>query len=176
MLRSTGRRPILIETAGGVGYAVTVPLGVLERLPATGERVSLYTELVVREDAWSLYGFDHAGERAIFQRLLYRERLRPQAGAGACSRPWVRSARCGASSQRDLAALSTVSGIGRKKAEQLVVELGDRFKDVPADSRVGRPVPARRRCRRWCGSATRRGRPKTPCAAPSPAGSPTPPR
>ena len=61
---------IVIETAGGVGYAVTVPLGVMERLPAAGARVSLYTELVVREDGWLLFGFDHASERAIFQRLL----------------------------------------------------------------------------------------------------------
>ena len=61
---------IVIETDGGVGYAITVPLPVFERLPAAGVRVRLYTELVVREDAWSLYGFDRAVERAIFQRLL----------------------------------------------------------------------------------------------------------
>lgn len=121
---------ILIETAGGVGYAVTVPLGVLERLPAAGARVSLYTELVVREDAWSLYGFDHPSERAVFQRLLSATGFGPKLALALLSTlgpaRTVRSIQ-----QRDIAALSTVSGIGRKKAEKLVVELGDRFKDVP---------------------------------------------
>lgn len=123
---------ILIETAGGVGYAVTVPLGVLERLPAPGGRVSLYTELVVREDAWTLYGFDHAGERSIFQRLLSASGFGPKLALALLSTlgpaRTVRSIQ-----QRDIAALSTVSGIGRKKAEKLVVELGDRFKDVPVE-------------------------------------------
>ena len=61
---------IVIQTEGGVGYAVTVPLGVFERLPLAGGQVRLYTELVVREDGWLLFGFDHASERRIFQRLL----------------------------------------------------------------------------------------------------------
>lgn len=123
---------ILIETAGGVGYAVTVPLGVLERLPAAGGRVSLYTELVVREDSWSLFGFDQASERAIFQRLLSASGFGPKLALALLSTlgpgRTVRSIQ-----QRDIAALSTVSGIGRKKAEKLVVELGDRFKDVPVE-------------------------------------------
>lgn len=123
---------IVIETAGGVGYAVTVPLGVLERLPAAGSRVNLYTELVVREDGWSLYGFDHASERAVFQRLLSASGFGPKLALALLSTlgpgRTVRSIQ-----QRDIAALSTVSGIGRKKAEKLVVELGDRFKDVPVE-------------------------------------------
>ena len=61
---------VVIQTDGGVGYAVTVPLGVFERLPEPGARVSLYTELVVREDGWSLFGFDRAADRTVFQRLL----------------------------------------------------------------------------------------------------------
>ncbi|MFN8651985.1 MAG: Holliday junction branch migration protein RuvA [Gemmatimonadales bacterium] len=123
---------IVIETQGGVGYAVTVPLGVMERLPAPGARVSLYTELVVREDGWLLFGFDHASERAIFQRLLSASGFGPKLALALLSTlgpaRTVRSIQ-----QRDIAALSTVSGIGRKKAEKLVVELGDRFKEVPAD-------------------------------------------
>lgn len=123
---------IVIETAGGVGYAVTVPLGVMERLPAAGARVSLYTELVVREDGWLLFGFDHAGERAIFQRLLSASGFGPKLALALLSTlgpaRTVRSIQ-----QRDIASLSTVSGIGRKKAEKLVVELGDRFKDVPVE-------------------------------------------
>ena len=63
-------RRIVVQTDGGVGYEVTVPLGVAGRLPPTGGRVSLHTELVVKEDGWSLFGFDRPAERQVFQRLL----------------------------------------------------------------------------------------------------------
>ncbi|HMV31107.1 MAG TPA: Holliday junction branch migration protein RuvA [Gemmatimonadales bacterium] len=122
----------LIETAGGVGYAVTVPLGVLERLPAPGSRLGLYTELVVREDGWSLYGFDRTGERTVFQRLLSASGVGPKLALAVLStlgaERAVRSLK-----ERDIAALATVPGIGRKKAEKLIVELGDRFEETPAD-------------------------------------------
>jgi Holliday junction DNA helicase RuvA len=124
---------VLLETAGGVGYSITVPLGVLERLPATGSPCTLYTELVVREDHWGLYGFDRAPERAIFQRLLTASGFGPKLALALMStlgpERAVRSIQ-----QRDIAALATVSGIGRKKAEKLVVELGDRFKEIQVDT------------------------------------------
>jgi Holliday junction DNA helicase RuvA len=121
---------IVIETDGGVGYAITVPLPVFERLPAAGVRVRLYTELVVREDAWSLYGFDRAVERAIFQRLLGASGFGPRLALALLSalgpERTVRGIR-----ERDIAVLSTVTGIGRKKAERLILELQDRFDDLP---------------------------------------------
>jgi holliday junction DNA helicase RuvA len=139
-LRERDGDAVLIETAGGVGYSVTVPLGVLERLPGAGERVSLYTELVIREDAWSLYGFDRSGERAIFQRLLSASGFGPKLALALLStlgpERAVRSIQ-----SRDIAALATVSGIGRKKAEKLVVELGDRFKEMPSDLPPAGPRP-----------------------------------
>jgi Holliday junction DNA helicase RuvA len=139
-LRERDGDTVLVETAGGVGYAVTVPLGVLERLPANGNRVSLYTELVVREDGWALFGFDRPGERAIFQRLLSASGFGPKLALALLSTLGpdraVRSIQ-----QRDIAALSTVSGIGRKKAEKLVVELGDRFKDMAHDLTRSEPRP-----------------------------------
>ena len=61
---------IVVQTDGGVGYEITVPTGVAGRLPAPGGRVSLHTELVVKEDGWSLFGFDRLVERTVFQRLL----------------------------------------------------------------------------------------------------------
>lgn len=131
---------VLVETAGGVGYAITVPLGVLERLPPNGEQVSLHTELVVREDDWALYGFDRSGERTIFQRLLGASGFGPKLALALLStlgpERTVRSIQ-----SRDIGALSTVSGIGKKKAEKLVVELGDRFKDVPHDLARTGPRP-----------------------------------
>jgi len=120
---------VVVQTDGGVGYAITVPLGVFERLPPRGARVSLYTELVVREDGWALYGFDRPGDRVVFERLLGATGFGPKLAMAVLSAlgpdRTVRSIR-----DRDIAALSTVSGIGRKKAERLVLELRDRFDDI----------------------------------------------
>lgn len=139
-LRERDGDAVLIETAGGVGYEVTVPLGVLERLPATGSRVSLYTELVVREDSWALYGFDRSAERSVFQRLLTATGFGPRLAMALLStlgpERAVRSIQ-----SRDIAALVTVNGIGRKKAEKLVVELADRFKEIPLDPSGAGPRP-----------------------------------
>jgi holliday junction DNA helicase RuvA len=131
---------IVVQTDGGVGYEVTVPSGVAERLPAPGSRVSLYTELVVKEDGWALFGFDRAGERRVFQRLLGASGFGPKLALALLSalgaERTVRSIR-----SRDLAALSSVGGIGRKKAERLVLELQDRFDDVPLEAEaLARPV------------------------------------
>jgi Holliday junction DNA helicase RuvA len=126
---------IVVQTESGVGYQVTVPAGVAGRLPAPGGMVSLHTELVVREDGWSLYGFQHAAERQIFQRLLGASGFGPKLALALLSAlgadRTVRSIRA-----RDLAALSSVGGIGRKKAERLVLELRDRFDDVALEPEV----------------------------------------
>jgi holliday junction DNA helicase RuvA len=129
---------IVLLTDGGIGYAISVPLGVFERLPQVGGRCSLHTELVVREDGWTLFGFDAPAERTVFQRLLGASGFGPKLAIALLSTlgpdRTVRSIR-----ERDLAALSTVSGIGRKKAERLVLELQDRFADLVLDSAPARP-------------------------------------
>jgi holliday junction DNA helicase RuvA len=128
---------LVVQTEGGVGYAVSVSLGVAQRLPARGARVSLFTELVVKEDGWSLYGFDTAIERLVFRHLLTASGFGPKLALALLSslgpERTVRSIQ-----SRDLSVLSSVSGIGRKKAERLVLELQDRFSDVVVDTRVGR--------------------------------------
>ena len=132
---------VVIHTDGGIGYEVTVPLGVFERLPARGARCALFTELVIREDAWTLYGFDTTGERTIFRRLLGATGLGPRLALAILStlgpERTVRSIQ-----GKDVAALSTVSGIGKKRAEKLIVELSDRFADIPLAPAVrpGRPA------------------------------------
>lgn len=129
VLSSRAGDTIVVQTDGGVGYAVTVPAGVAERLPAVGGRVSLHTELVVKEDGWALFGFDRPAERLVFQRLLSASGFGPRLALALLSTlgadRTVRSIR-----QKDIAALSTVSGIGKKKAERLVLELHDRFEEV----------------------------------------------
>lgn len=129
---------LVVMTDGGVGYQVTVPAGVAQRLPAPGGRLSLHTELVVKEDGWALFGFDRPAERRIFQRLLGASGFGPKLALALLSalgpERTVRSI-----VGRDLAALSSVGGIGRKKAERLVLELQDRFADVALE-----PAPAPR--------------------------------
>jgi len=125
---------LVVQTDGGVGYAVNVSLGVAQRLPSRGARVSLFTELVVKEDGWSLFGFDSAIERQVFRHLLTASGFGPKLALALLSalgpERTVRSIQT-----RDLAALSTVSGIGRKKAERLVLELQDRFSDLVIEPR-----------------------------------------
>lgn len=120
---------IVVQTDGGVGYAVTVPVGVAARLPSRGSRVTLFTELVVKEDGWSLYGFDTGVERQIFQRLLMASGFGPKLALALLSALGPERTVRGIVS-RDLTTLSSVSGIGRKKAERLVLELRDRFSDI----------------------------------------------
>jgi holliday junction DNA helicase RuvA len=128
---------IVVQTDGGVGYALTVPTGVAERLPAPGARVSLYTELVVKEDGWSLFGFDRLVERTVFQRLLGASGFGPKLALAMLSalgpERTVRSVLA-----RDLTVLSSVSGVGRKKAERLVLELQDKFGDVSLEPHAPR--------------------------------------
>jgi holliday junction DNA helicase RuvA len=128
---------LVVQTDGGVGYAVSVSVGVAQRLPARGARVSLFTELVVKEDGWALYGFDSPTERTVFRHLLTASGFGPKLALALLSalgpERTVRSIQ-----SRDLTALSSVSGIGRKKAERLVLELQDRFSDVVVEPRSSR--------------------------------------
>jgi Holliday junction DNA helicase RuvA len=120
---------LVVQTDGGVGYALTVPVGVAARLPARGTRVTLSTELVVKEDGWALYGFDTGTERQVFRHLLTASGFGPKLALALLSALGPeRTVR--AILSRDLTTLSSVSGIGRKKAERLVLELQDRFSDI----------------------------------------------
>ncbi len=125
---------VVVETPGGVGYEVVVPLGVMERLPATGAEVTLSTELVVREDGWALYGFLDETERRFFQRLTSVSGVGPKIGIALLSALGVeRGAR--ALREKNIALLASVSGIGRKTAERLALELGEKveeFTEAPA--------------------------------------------
>lgn len=116
---------VTVATPGGVSYEVAVPLSVLERMPADGSTVELRTVLVVREDSWSLYGFDTEYDKAVFQRLLSATGVGPKLALALVSTLGaarvVRSLKEG-----DLGTLCTVPGVGKKTAERMVVELKDK--------------------------------------------------
>lgn len=120
---------IEVATSGGVVYEVDVPLTVLERLPAPGGEVELRTVQVVREDGMVLFGFLDAGERLLFQRLLVTKGVGGRLALSLLSTyPGQRLVQV--LRERDVAALVQVSGVGKKTAERLVVELSDRMSDL----------------------------------------------
>jgi Holliday junction DNA helicase RuvA len=116
---------VVVETPGGVGYEVTVPLGVMERLPSVGEPATLVTELIVREDGSFLYGFLDHRERRFFQRLIGVSGVGPRIAVALMSALGVeRGAK--AIAERNIGLLASVSGIGKKTAERLALELADK--------------------------------------------------
>lgn len=137
-LAAKGADRVVLETPGGVGYEIVVPLGVMEGLPAVGESVTLATELVVREDGWALYGFAEERERRFFQRLLTVTGVGPRIAVALLSALGAaRAAR--AVRDKNVAILASVSGIGRKTAERLALELADKVDDL-AETASGPPA------------------------------------
>ncbi len=118
-----------IMTASGIAYECLIPLSVFEALPSEGHAVTLHTHLSVREDAWHLYGFGSTYERAVFQRLLIAKGVGPALALGILSsltaERVVRALR-----ERDVTTLMRVPRVGRKKAEQLILDLADKMDTV----------------------------------------------
>jgi len=132
---------VVVQTAGGVGYEIAVPLSVMEQLPPVGESVSLATELVVREDGWALYGFRDESERRFFQRLIGVSGIGPKLAIALMSALGVeRGAR--AVKERNIALLSSVSGIGKKTAERLALELADKLGEFEEPATLGGAAPS----------------------------------
>jgi Holliday junction DNA helicase RuvA len=128
-----------VMTAGGVGYELAIPLGTFEALPRAGEKVTLHTHLVVREDEWQLYGFATPFERRVFQRLLGATGVGPALALGMLStlspERVVRALK-----EKDLATLQQVPRVGRKKAEQMILDLSEKLADLIAGGGgAGRP-------------------------------------
>ena len=130
-----------ILTKGGVGYELLIPLSVYESLPKLGEDAALHTHLVVKEDGWQLFGFVSAFERRVFQRVLSAKGVGPALALGMLSTLSAeRLAR--AIRERDVATLQSVPRMGKKKADQLILDLADKMDDVQVDTAPGTPRPA----------------------------------
>ena len=125
--RDTDR--VEIETKGGVVYEVEVPLTVLQRLPPPGGAVELRTHQVVTDSSVALYGFIESHERTLFQRLLTASGIGPKVALAMMS-TYTAERLARALMEKDTAALRQVSGIGRKKAEKIVIELSDKVSDL----------------------------------------------
>jgi Holliday junction DNA helicase RuvA len=121
-----------VMTAAGVTYELTIPLGVYEALPRKGEACTLHTYLVVKEDSWQLFGFATAFERRVFQRVLDAKGVGPALAIGLLSalsaERLVRAIR-----EKDIATLQGAPRVGRKKAEQLILDLAEKMDDLLPD-------------------------------------------
>jgi Holliday junction DNA helicase RuvA len=116
-----------IIEVNGVGYEVLIPLSSFDRLPPAGQPVKLLTHLVVREDAHVLYGFFTAGEREMFRLLINTvSGIGPKIALNILSGVNVTTLR-GAVASGDVKMLSQISGVGKKTAERIVIELKDKI-------------------------------------------------
>jgi Holliday junction DNA helicase RuvA len=122
----------VIMEVSGVGYEVLIPLSSYDKLPQPGHELRLLTHLVVREDAHVLYGFMSAAERELFRLLINTvSGIGPKIALNVLSGISVTAFR-GAVANNDVKALSQISGVGRKTAERIVVELKDKIGVVGA--------------------------------------------
>jgi Holliday junction DNA helicase RuvA len=133
--------PQILVDVQGVAYEVDVPMSTFYNLPATGERVVLFTHLVVREDAHLLFGFGSEPERRAFRQLV------KISGVGARTALSVLSGLSVAElaqsvTMQDTGRLTKIPGIGKKTAERLLLELKDKLgADVTATVGVHRAAP-----------------------------------
>jgi len=114
--------PQVLVDCGGVGYEVQVPMSTFYNLPATGEKVSLLTHFVVREDAQILYGFSSTVERAAFRELIKISGVGPRTALSVLSGMSVGELSQAVTLQ-EAGRLIKVPGIGKKTAERLLLEL-----------------------------------------------------
>ncbi len=116
----------VVVDVGGVGYEAAIPLSSYDRLPVVGQRVRLLTVPVVREDAHLLFGFMTAEERELFLLLTSVNGIGPKLGLAVLSGLSVRDLKA-AIAAGDVKRLSGISGIGKKTAERLVLEMRDKL-------------------------------------------------
>ena len=110
----------------GLGYDVLIPLSSFDKLPQPGQEIKLLTHLAIREDAHVLYGFATSAERELFRLLIHTvSGIGPKIALNILSGISVTAFR-GAVANGDVKALSQISGVGKKTAERIVVELKDK--------------------------------------------------
>ncbi len=123
--------PYILLEVGGVGYEVDAPMTTFYELPATGSEVVLFTHLAVREDAHKLYGFVSKTDRSLFRALIkvsgVGAKLALALLSGMAANEFVYTIK-----NKDVTSLVKIPGVGKKTAERLIVEMGDRLKDWSA--------------------------------------------
>jgi holliday junction DNA helicase RuvA len=128
------RRPdhVVVETASGVGYRLSVSSETLRHVPAVGSTVSLHAHLIVRDDALQLFGFATEEERDLFLLLIGVQSVGPKVALAVLSGGAPRDL-IGALAAGDAGRFQAVPGIGKRTAERIIVELREKV-GVPEDT------------------------------------------
>ncbi len=125
--------PSVVIDVHGVGYQVEVPMSVFDQLPAMGEPVVVLTEMIVREDSQTLYGFQTHADRQLFRDLLKVSGVGPRLALGILSgisgSDFALMVEAG-----DAQALTRLPGIGKKTAERLIVEMRGKLTDISSSA------------------------------------------
>ena len=122
---------VVIEV-NGVGYELLIPLSSFEKLPGLGKALVLKTQLVVREDSQTLYGFATEDERDMFKMIQSVSGIGPRLALNVLSGMAVDSFKLAIGSG-DVKRLSCINGIGKKTAERMVLELKDKVDHLHGD-------------------------------------------
>lgn len=135
--------PQIVVDVGGLGYEIDVPMSTFYGLPATGQKVSLFTQFVVREDAHLLFGFATSDEREAFRQLLKVSGIGARMALAVLSGLSVNDL-AQAIAMQEVGRLVKIPGIGKKTAERLVLELRDKLgKALPSlAATIGSPAAA----------------------------------
>ena len=123
--------PQIIVDVQGLGYEIDVPMSTFYNLPGLGETITLFTHLVVREDAHLLYGFGSDDERRAFRQLLKISGVGPKLALSVLSGLSVADLAQTVAMQ-ETGRLTKIPGVGKKTAERLVLELRDKLDHVPS--------------------------------------------
>ncbi len=135
------KAPQLLVDVQGIGYEVDAPMSTFYHLPETGNNITLFTHLVVREDAHTLYGFATDGERQLFRSLIkisgVGAKLALTLLSGISPEEFVALIEA-----HDTSALIKLPGVGKKTAERLIIEMSDKIKhlDIIASRPAGAPL------------------------------------
>ena len=122
----------VVVEVNGVGYELLIPLSSFEKLPGLGKAVMLKTQLVVREDSQTLYGFATEDERDMFKMIQSVSGIGPRLALNVLSGMAVDSFKL-AVGTGDVKRLSSINGIGKKTAERMVLELKDKVDHLHGD-------------------------------------------
>jgi Holliday junction DNA helicase RuvA len=135
ILRTRDLQSVLLDV-GGVGYEIEVPLSTLASLPETGAPVVLFTHLVVREDAHVLFGFLRSRDRDLFRRLIRVNGIGARLALAMLS-TMAADELASHITGGNVAALTRVPGIGKRTAERVVLELGERLPELGFGAAAG---------------------------------------